>query len=319
MGGRERGALAREKRIHGVPTQQGAVVSSAHVIDELTFFKVGGHAGNHPVGGLHHADAVFRVLEVIDVGSRPLYLLVLPGNELGELPGKADLRRLCHIDERYFVYQVGQPLAFFFPREVDTPQGVFQRFFSHVYFCGERLFVQEHERPTESEVLAHVVLQVESYERFALHAVVVVAFKVHAHVRTCVDDALVDDGHHAHGVIHRVVLVLHQRYPAGRDGHGALWHVHGSEADFGTVVSLVLSGEQEFVLFRYLLGHGLGGVVQCVETILLGQGLIVQIFTQVASERFGHGEIDAPFVDGVSLHVVELSVGVRTVVGIQAV
>ena len=218
-----------------------------------------------------------------------------------------------------FVYQVGQPLAFFFPREVDTPQGVFQRFFSHVYFCGERLFVQEHERPTEREVLAHVVLQVESYERFALHAVVVVAFKVHAHVRTCVDDALVDDGHHAHGVIHRVVLVLHQRYPAGRDGHGALWHVHGSEADFGTVVSLVLSGEQEFVLFRYLLGHGLGGVVQCVETILFGQGFIVQIFTQVASERFGHGEIDAPFVDGVSLHVVELSVGVRTVVGIQAV
>ena len=66
------------------------------------------------------------------------------GNELGDLPGKADLRRLGHVDERYFVYQVGQPLAFFLPREVDAPQGVFQRFFAHVYFCGERLFVQEH-------------------------------------------------------------------------------------------------------------------------------------------------------------------------------
>ena len=162
-------------------------------------------------------------------------------------------------------------------------------------------------------------MQVESYERFALHAVVVVAFEVHAHVRAGIDDALVDDGHHAHRVVHRIVRVFRQRHASRRYGHGALRHVHGAEADFGTVVSLVLSGEQEFVLFRYLFGHGLGGVVQCVETIFLGQGFIIQVLAQVASERFGHGEVDASFIDGVSFHIVELSVRIRTVVGIQTV
>ena len=317
--GGERRALPCEKRIDGVPAEQGAVVARPHVVHQRALLEVGRHTGNHPAGGLHHADAVFRVFEIIDVGGRALYLPVLSRDELGKLAGETDLRGGGHVDERDFVNEVGEPLAFLLPREVDAPKGVLQRFLAHVHLGGERLFVEEHEGAAQREVLAHVVLQVEAHERLALHAVVVVAFEVHTHVGARVDDALVDDGHHAHGIVHRVVLVFHQRHAACRHCHGALRHVHRPEADFRPVVALVFAREQEFVFFRDLPGRGFSGRVKFVKAIFLGQGVVVQVTAQVAAERFHHGEIDAPFVDGVAFHVVEPPVGVGFVVVVQTI
>ena len=84
-----------------------------------------------------------------------------------------------------------------------------------------------------------------------------------------------------------------------------------------------LSHEHILVLLGYLFGHGFRRVVQLCEGIL---GSLVscyalggKVVVDVLAERFGNREEHTTVRDGISLHVVEVAVGVCLVVIVQSV
>ena len=80
-----------------------------------------------------------------------------------------------------------------------------------------------------------------------------------------------------------------------------------------------MAGEHEFVVLGNLFGHGLGAVIELLEAVLVGHGVVPYPPAQMAAEGLGHWEDDAPLLYGVALYVVKLAVGVGIVVGIQTV
>ncbi len=86
--------------------------------------------------------------------------------------------------------------------------------------------------------------------------------------RTGIDDALVEDGHLAGTVIHRIVGALFQGDTACRNHHRTLWHIVGIERDDIGCRALELSHNLILVLLGYLLGYGLRTVIEFGEGIL---------------------------------------------------
>ena len=72
-------------------------------------------------------------------------------------------------------------------------------------------------------------------------------------------------------------------------------------------------------MFGNLPCRRLGAVIEFGEAVLLRQPAVPNPLGQVLAEGFCHGEDDASLAYGVVLHVVELSVGVGVVLGIQTV
>ena len=245
--------------------------------------------------------------------------MVLPGDELCEVGAECNLGGHGEVQQRDGVEYVCQPLALLLPVHVQSPDGVLQRLAAHGDLGGQWLLVEELEGTSEYEVLGELVVPVQSEEGLALHGVGVVALHVCFNLLSGVDEALVEDGDHAHGVVHAVVHVLCERDSSGGDDDASWSDLCGSEDDFCAVGSFVSSGELELVLLGNLLGHGLGGVVECVEAVLVGDGVVAYPLPEVVAEGFCHGEDDASLADGVALDVVELSVGVGAVVVVQAV
>ena len=179
-----------------------------------------------------------------------------------------------------------------------------------------------HQRTAQDEVLGEVVFPVDAVHRLALHAVVGVRLQRYVDVRTGIDDTLVDDGHLAGIVVHRVVGTFLQRDTASRHHHRALRHVGGTQRNDVGTLALELTRHQELVLLGCLLGYGLRRVIQLVEHVLVGhvaQSGSLNLAAQVVAEGLCRGQEDAAVGDGVALHEVELPVGVRLHVVVQAV
>ena len=109
---------------------------------------------------------------------------------------------------------------------------------------------------THVEVLIELVVKVESEQCFALGAVGGLVLEGDADVGTGIDDALVDYGHHAHIVVHRIVGVFGQRHAAGCHHHRSARHIHGIQAYLRTARSLIFALEHKFILILKLLRHG---------------------------------------------------------------
>ena len=152
-----------------------------------------------------------------------------------------------------------------------------------------------------------------------MHSISVVALHTGIDLRSCIYNALVEDVNRSHGVIDTVIDVLGQRDTACRNDNAPRCHTCHSEADFCSVSSLVASGEHELVLLGNLFGDGLCRVIQGVEAVFVGDGIVVNPCSQVVAKRLGYGEDDAPPLNGVALDIVELSVGVGAVVVVQTV
>ena len=177
-------------------------------------------------------------------------------------------------------------------------------------------------RSGQGEVLTEGIFPVHAEHGLALHAEVGVVLQAHVHARSGIDDALVQDGHLAGGIVHRVVATLLQGHASGSNNHRTLRHVVGTERyDVGTC-SLELSGHDELVLLGILLGIRLGGVVERIEAVLVGQLLHsfrLQIVAQIVAERLSRWQEHAAIAHGVALHEVELSVGMGLQVAVQPV
>ena len=267
-------------------------------------------------------ELVLGVFEVVQVGGIILRAARRTGYQVGKLARKLYLRWLRQVQQGQFVEHVGEPLRLLFPVQAQSPERVAQRLLAHAHLRGEGLLVQVHHRAAKREVLVELIVPVHAEHRLALHGIVGIRLEGGLHISTRIDDALVQDSHLACRVVHGVVASLLQLHAARRHLDRPLRHVVGTEGDDVGRVALELSRQQELVLLGYLLGHGLGRVVQLVEAVLVGQrakSFLLQVAAQVVAERLCRGQEDAAIVHGVALHEVELPVGVGLLVVVQAV
>ena len=318
----EAGRTACEYRVDVVPRQQGTLVSAADGLLVVMACKHGGYTAEHPCLGVADIEQVLGILEIVQVRSVVLRAACLARNELCKLAGEGDLRGLGAMQQRQAVEHIREPLRLLLPVHVESPERVVQRFLTHRHLGGEGLFLQVQQRTAEGEVLGEVVLPVHADHRLALHAVVGIRFERHIDVGAGIDDALIQDGDLAGRVVDRIVAALLERDAAGRHHDRSLRHVVGSQRDDVGARTFILSCQYELVLLGILPGHGLRGVIECVEAVFVGHvahAFRLQVLAQILAEGFGCGEEHAAIVDGVALHEVELSVGVRLHVGIEPV
>ena len=177
------------------------------------------------------------------------------------------------------------------------------------------------EGSTKLEVAREVVLEVHPKHRLALHAVVGIAFERHVDIGACVEQTLVDDGYDPTAVVDGVVHTFGKRHTVGGNDYRTFGHVIGAERNFARLRSAVLTSKDELILFGNLLGYGLGRVVEFLEHILIGKGIIANHLAQVAAEGFYDGEEDAARggIDCITFHEVEVGIRILAVVVVQAV
>ena len=225
VAGREARRAAGEERVDGVPCQTGTVVAAGHRRLVLVLGEHGRHAGDEPRGGRQHVDGVLGVLEVVQVGGIVLYAMALTGNEVGKLARERDARRLCAMQQRQAVEQVGEPLRLFVPVDVDAPQGVVQGLIAHDHLGSERLLGEVLEGSAQLQVLREVVFPVDAHHGLALLGIVGVALERGTDGCVGIEDALVENGHLAGRVVHGVVAALGELHATGGDHHRALRNV----------------------------------------------------------------------------------------------
>ena len=139
MAGSEARRTAGEQRVDGVPRQQGTVVARGDVSLVVVVLDACRHTRQRPRLRVDDADQLFRVLEVVQIGSVILRTTGTTCYELGKLARQMYLRGLRHVQQRYLVQYVGQPLRLLLPAQVQTPKGVVQRLLAHCHLGGQRL------------------------------------------------------------------------------------------------------------------------------------------------------------------------------------
>ena len=223
--------------------------------------------------------------------------------------------------EREFVEPVRKPLALLLPGDVHAPYCIIERLATHGDLRGERLFAEMHERTADLEVFGKVVFPRHAEERFALHAVVGVAFEAHVHGRACIEDALIEYAHDAGIVVHGIVRAFRERLPTGSYEHRAARYVHRAKVDLVVARGFVLSRNLIFVLLGNLPRNGARGVVKFLEHIAFRHLFVADSGGEVLTERLDDGEVHAAArsVNGVALHIVEIAVGIAAVVVVEAV
>ena len=173
------------------------------------------------------------------------------------------------------------------------------------------------------EVFREVVLPVHAKHGFTLLAIIVVAFERHVDGGARINNAVGQDGNLARIIVDTIVRVFGQRNTASRYHYRTLWHVALTQRDDIGGRAFKLSANDIFILFGYLLCHGLGRVVQLGKGILGGlvgrYATARHILVDGAAEGLGGGEEHAAVLHGVALNKVEVAVGVSTQVVVEAV
>ena len=95
------------------------------------------------------------------------------------------------MQERQFIEHVGKPLTLFLPIQIQAPKRVVQRFFSHHNFVHQGLLGEMLKGSAELKVVRKVIFPIQTKHGFALHAIIIVAFKRHIHRRSGIQNALV--------------------------------------------------------------------------------------------------------------------------------
>ena len=100
-----------------------------------------------------------------------IFILIMSGDQVCKFGIERDLAWLGQIQQRKFVYHVGEPLTLSFVSKVGAPQGVFDRFVSDGGFRGQRHFGEMHQGGSHGEVFGKLVAQIDSHHRFSLHVI----------------------------------------------------------------------------------------------------------------------------------------------------
>ena len=208
-----------------------------------------------------------------------------------------------------------------FPVEVQSVHGVDQRLVAHRNLAGKGLLIQVHECTAHLEIGGEIIHPVHTRHCLALHAELGVALQLYAYAGTRINNALVDDGHGTHAVIHGIVAVFDQSRASGSHCDRSARDVDRSQLYHVAVGARILAYKHELVLVGNSFGYHTRGVVQLLEYILVGHGIIGYHFTQMASERFHHREDDLSVrcLNRVSVYEIKPAVGVGVVLVIQTV
>ncbi len=176
-------------------------------------------------------------------------------------------------------------------------------------------------RTSEREVFVELILRVESEEGLSLEREQRLILQSDTDIGTRINDALVGDGDDTHGIIHCIVTVLGEHNATGHNHHRPSRNIHGVEPDCGSAGCLIFSAERELVLVGELACHHESGVVKLVIDIILGDGGISDFPGEMPAERFSHREYDLAIarLDGKALDIVEKSVGIRFLIGVDTV
>ena len=206
--------------------------------------------------------------KVIDIGGTHLsHLLRMTRNQMSKLRIDLEGRWCSCIDPWHFVYQQCQPLHFRFPMGIHTPDCISQWLATCIHFRSDRALVHVHDGTANGQVLAELILQVRTEQRFALHREQCLIFQFHVHVRSRLQDRLIQYRHHTHRVIHRVIHILNQCRTAGCHHHTSAWHIHRIQTNLITRRTFVFTDQRKLILLRVLLCVHQGRVVQFLEHI----------------------------------------------------
>ena len=179
-----------------------------------------------------------------------------------------------------------------------------------------------HQRTTQLKALAEVVFPVHTEHGFALHAVAGIILERHADICSCIDDALVENGDLTGRVIDGVVTTFLKTDTTCGNDDRSFWNKRCSKRDNVSTGSLELTSEDILIFLGILFGNGLCRIVELVEAIFISQithTFRLQIIAQVITKRLSSWQEDATVAYGITANEVELSVGMRLHVGIQAV
>ena len=318
--GGQRGGSTGEEGVDVVPCQSCTVITIFHIVGQLTIFQMGWGGGEHPLLGVAHAMGFLGVFEIIQIGGIALGVLRRSCLELGIFTREGDAGGGIEVEEGQLVQHVGQPLRVLFPVHMEAPQHVVQWFFVHPHFRGEGFLGHFHERTTDVEVLGEVIIPVHTQHRLAHEGEGVMVFQADTDIGACIDNALVDDPDNTGGVVHTIVGAFHQGHTTCRHHHRTRGGTR-TDIDFTAVGGLVFTCQREFVLLCYLLGDSLGGVIELVVAVLVGQVFITEFLAQPVTERLCNGEDDMTCLgdDGIAFDEVEPAVRIGLLVVIQSV
>ena len=112
----------------------------------MRFGKHRRRGGNRPLLGHRNVDVRFRILKVIEIRRIALRAGITTGDELCKFSGEIDIRWRSGMHKRQAVHEIRQPLALCFPRHVQPPNRVVQRFAAHRHLRGQWLLAEVHER-----------------------------------------------------------------------------------------------------------------------------------------------------------------------------
>ena len=130
--------------------------------------------------------------------------------QLSKFGRKRDVRRLRKMQERYLVEHIREPLTLFLPAHVQSPNGVVERFGTHIHLCRQCLLGQVHKRTANHKVLREVVFPIQPKHRFALLPIIALAFQRNVYGCTCVYNALIQYRNLARIVIDAIVRTFRQ-------------------------------------------------------------------------------------------------------------
>ena len=84
---------------------------------------------------------------------------------------------------------------------------------------------------------------------------------------------------------------------------------------------MILTGESIFILIGKLPSHDEGRIVELLIDVWFGEGRVADLLLEVRAEGLGDGEDDSTVgrLHGIPLDIVELTIGVRLLVGVNTV
>ena len=179
------------------------------------------------------------------------------------------------------------------------------------------------ERTAQLEVLREIILPVDTHHRLPFLCKIALTLEAYVDIGASIYNALVEDGHLTSRIIHAIVGTLYKLHASGCYLHRTLRHIESTKRDDICRCSTELSLQHVLVFLGYLLCNGLRRVVEFHEAILLGDGSIDtflnEIFIKVISERLCRRQEHTTVRNGITLHIVEISVRVWSVIVVKTV
>ena len=166
-----------------------------------------------------------------------------------------------------------------------------------------------------------MIVQIQSQHRLALQVEEAPILQRDIDTRTTVKDCLVEDRDGTHGIVDRIVHILHERRSASRHTHRPWGNIHRPERDLPAICCLELASQDKLIALGHLLRCDHRRIVDLTIDVALGNGGVAYLLRQVTTKRLRRGKDNEPTlrIDRIAWYKVKDSIGVWLIARIQAV